>query len=80
MLGGPGEAQAALSETLRRKEHGPDWFPGNRACARHWLPSSLEHSRVLRVFRSGRSQGCKWGLLPAGCLSLLLAPPSLQPI
>lgn len=68
-----------LSETLPRKEHVSDWFPGDSACERHWLPSSLEHSRVLRSLVAAGARAANGALLPAGCPPLVLAPPLLQP-
>lgn len=74
-----GKLRLPLSETLPRKEHVSDWFPGDRACGWHWLPSSLEYSRVLRSLVATGARAANGALLPAGCLSLVLALPSFQP-
>ena len=41
--------------------------------------SSLEHSRVLGPLEAAEARAASGVLLPAACLSLVLAPPSLQP-
>lgn len=67
--------RVSLSETLPRMERRvPDWFPGNRACGRHWLSSSLEHSRVPRSLLRAGARAANGALLPAGCLCLVLVP------
>lgn len=47
-----------------------DWFPGDRACGRHWLPSSLEHSRVLRSLAATGARTANGALLGIGWLPI----------
>lgn len=61
----------------------PIGFQENRAYGRHWLPGSRTFQSAEK-FSSSRSRepgdrAANRALLPAGCLHLVLAPPSLQP-